>query len=273
MSSSSAQVTTATMPEPVVEDPVVIEDRGPIRIVRVHRPDKRNALNLATKRRLVAAFRAAEEDPAVRVIVLTGSDVVFVAGTDIAEMAQLRPTDLILERAGEVFEVLDHLTKPTIAAVEGFALGGGCELALATDVVVAGQGARFGQPEIRVGLIPGAGGIHRLVRMVGRQRALRLLLTGDHVGADEAHGLGIVSEVVPGGEALDRAVALAHQLLGMPPLSLHLIKELSRNAEDAPLRSGLLLERRAFQLVFDSEDHSEGLHAFLERRKPVYTGK
>jgi enoyl-CoA hydratase/carnithine racemase len=261
------------MSEPSAENPVVIEDRGPIRIVRVHRPDKCNALNLATKRRLVEAFRAADDDPAVRVTVLTGGEAVLVAGTDVAEMARLRPTDLIVERAGEVFEVLDHLSKPTVAAVEGYALGGGCELALATDIVVAGRGARFGQPEIRVGLIPGAGGIHRLVKMAGRQRALRLLLTGDQVGADDARDLGIVSEVVPDGKALDRALAIAQQLLEMPPLSLHLIKELSRNAEDASLGSGLLLERRAFQLVFDTEDHTEGLHAFLEHRKPVYTGK
>lgn len=252
---------------------MVIEDDGAIRIVRICRQEKRNALDLATKRRLVEAFRAAEADADVRVVVLTGSESVFVAGTDIAEMAGFRPTDLILERAGEVFEVLDGLAKPVIAAVEGVALGGGCELALATDVVIAGQGARFGQPEVRVGLIPGAGGVHRLVRMAGRQRALRLLLTGELVNAGEARDLGIVSEVVPDGAALDRAVELARELVALPALSLQLIKELSRNAENAPLHSGLLLERRAFQLVFDSEDHAEGLRAFLERRKPRFQGR
>ncbi|RYE41467.1 MAG: enoyl-CoA hydratase [Hyphomicrobiales bacterium] len=255
------------------DNPVVTTDHGNIRIVRINRPTKRNALNLDTKRRLVTAFRDADADSQVRVVIVTGTPEVFVAGTDIAEMATLRPTDHLTERTGEVFEVLDGIGKPTIAAVEGFALGGGCELALATDTVIAGAGAQFGQPEIRVGLIPGAGGTHRLVKMAGRQRALRLLLTGDRFDAEQAHQLGIVSEIVPDGTALDRATALAEQLLALPPLSLQLIKELARNAEDAPLRSGLMLERRAFQLIFDSEDHTEGLNAFLERRTPSYHGR
>lgn len=168
-----------------VADPVMVEDNGPIAVIRVNRPGKLNALNLATKSRLVDAFRAADADGTVRVVVLTGTPTVFVAGTDIAEMTRLQPTDHLIQRTGEVFDVLDKLSKPTIAAVEGFALGGGCELALAADIVIAGVGAQFGQPEIRVGLIPGAGGTHRLVKMAGRQRALRLLLTGDRIG-DEA---------------------------------------------------------------------------------------
>lgn len=261
------------MTEQATEAPVLVEDAGPIRTIRIDRPGKHNALNLATKDALVEALRTAEADPDVRVVVLTGSPTVFVAGTDIAEMATLRPTDHLVRRTGEVFEVLDNLTKPTIAAVEGYALGGGCELALATDVVIAGRGAVFGQPEIRVGLIPGAGGTHRLVRMAGRYRALRLLYTGDRITTAEAQQLGIVSEVVDDGTARKRATELAEQLLDMPPLSLQLIKELARNAEDAPLRSGLLLERRAFQLVFDSADHLEGLTAFLERRSPAYQGR
>ena len=253
--------------------PVATTDQDGVRTIRINRPERRNALSLATKQELTAALREADADESVRVIVLTGNQEVFVAGTDIAEMATFTPTDLVVKKAGEVFEVLDGVTKPTIAAVEGYALGGGCELALATDIVIAADDAKFGQPEIRVGLIPGAGGIHRLMRMAGRQRALRLLLTGDHIDARQAHDLGMVSEIVTRGTAYKRALELAAQLIAMPPLSLRFIKELSRNAEDAPLHSGLLLERRTFQLVFDSADHQEGLDAFLERRTPSYQGR
>lgn len=259
---------------PAAERTVVLtEDHHGLRIIRLNRPEKLNALNLQTKRALINAFQDAETDPEVGVIIVTGSTKAFVAGTDIAEMATLSPTAHLLQGTGDVFDTLDRISKPTIAAVEGYALGGGCELAMATDLVIAGEGATFAQPEIRVGLIPGAGGTHRLVKLAGRQRALRLLLTGDSFGAEEAHELGIVSEVVPDGSALDRALELARQLLTMPPLSLRLIKELARNAEEAPLRSGLALERRSFQLVFDSEDHAEGLNAFLEHRTPIYRGR
>lgn len=274
---SVAENTTQLTPqgtEPASKtNPVLIEDHDNIRVVRLNRPDKLNALNLQTKRALIDAFHDAETDPEVRVIIVTGSTKAFVAGTDIAEMATLSATDHLVQRTGQVFDVLDQTSKPTIAAVEGFALGGGCELALATDLVIAGTGATFGQPEIKVGLIPGAGGTHRLVKLAGRQRALRLLLTGDSFSAQEAHQLGVVSEVVPDGSALERALELARQLLTMPPLSLQLIKELARNAEEAPLRSGLALERRSFQLVFDTDDHAEGLNAFLEHRTPVYRGR
>ncbi|MEO3748956.1 enoyl-CoA hydratase-related protein [Plantactinospora sp. B5E13] len=257
-------------PDPV---PVRVDDHGPVRVIRVDRPDRRNALDLATKSALASALRAAEADGTVGAVVLTGSDRYFVAGTDIGELARLSVADHLRLRTGEVFDVVDQLDKPTIAAVEGFALGGGCELALACDLVVAGESARFGQPEIRVGLVPGAGGLSRLVRAAGRHRALRFVLTGDQVGATEAYGLGIVSEIVPDGHALTQAVSLAERILAFSRLSVTLIRQVARAAENEPLTGAVETERRSFQLMFGTRDHDEGLRAFLERREPRFTGE
>lgn len=253
--------------------PLLIEDRGDIRIVRVNRPEARNALNLATKSALIDAFRAADADDSVRAIVLTGSEKYFVAGTDISEMVTLTPADHLNRRTGDFIEVLDAVTKPVIAAVEGYALGGGCELALATDIVIAGESAKFALPEIKVGLVPGAGGLSRLVKMVGRRRALRMVLTGDQIGAAEALGLGIVSEIVPDGTAVDAALELATRILAFSPLSIAVIKQVSRTAENSPLRDSIAFERRSFQWIFGTADHTEGLTAFLEKRPAQFKGQ
>jgi enoyl-CoA hydratase len=256
-----------------VSAPVRIEDRGAVRVIAVDRPERRNALDLATKSALISALRAAEADDGVGAVVLTGSDRYFVAGTDIEELARLTAADHLRLRTGEVFDIVERLSKPTIAAVEGFALGGGCELAIACDLVVAGESARFGQPEIRVGLVPGAGGISRLVRAAGRHRALRFALTGDQVGAAEARDLGIVSEIVPDGSALTHATELAERLLSFSPLSVTLIRQIARAAENEPLAGAIEFERRSFQTMFGTRDHTEGLQAFLERRDPQFTGE
>ncbi|MEE6264018.1 enoyl-CoA hydratase-related protein [Plantactinospora sonchi] len=256
-----------------VPEPVRVDDHGPIRVIRVDRPDRRNALDLATKSALVSALRAAEADERVGAVVLAGADRYFVAGTDIEELARLSVADHLRLRTGEVFDVVERLEKPTIAAVEGFALGGGCELAIACDLVVAGESARFGQPEIRVGLVPGAGGLSRLVRAAGRHRALRFVLTGDQVGAAEAYGLGIVSEVVPDGQALSHAVTLAERIFAFSPLSVTLIRQAARAAENEPLTGAIETERRSFQAMFGTRDHHEGLRAFLDRREPRFTGE
>ncbi|MEV4628194.1 enoyl-CoA hydratase-related protein [Micromonospora sp. NPDC049523] len=259
--------------EPDAPARVRIEDHGAVRVVAVDRPARRNALDLATKTALISALRAAEADGTVGAVVLTGSDRYFVAGTDIEELARLTPADHLRLRTGEVFDVVERLSKPTIAAVEGFALGGGCELAIACDLVVAGESARFGQPEIRVGLVPGAGGLSRLVRAAGRHRALRFVLTGDQIGASEAGELGIVSEVVPDGTARTHAIELAERLLAFSPLSVTLIRQIARAAENEPLTGAIELERRSFQTMFGTRDHDEGLRAFLEHRDPQFTGE
>lgn len=259
------------------ESPVTWEDRSGdgagVRVVRINRPAKRNALNRETKELLAAVLTEADADPTVHAIVLTGDERAFVAGTDLAEMATVTPTDHLVSNTGRVFTVLDELGTPVIAAVEGYAYGGGCELAMACDFVVAGASAKFGQPEIRVGLIPGAGGLSRLVQRAGRARALRMVLTGEPIDADAAREVGIVSDIVDDGRAVEVAVELATAIAAAPPLNVRAIRKVARHAEAATLNTAIELERTTFQLLFDTADHSEGIDAFLSKRAAVYEGK
>lgn len=244
-----------------------------VRVIRINRPTAKNALNLATKGQLIYALSEADADAGVRVVVLTGSSDVFVAGTDIRELASLTPTDHIVGATGRVFDVLDDFAKPTIAAVEGYAIGGGCELAMACDLVIAGRSARFGQPEIRVGLIPGSGGVSRLVQKAGRARALAMILTGTLIDADAAHSAGIVSVVCADQDAERTALDIAESISSKPELNIRAIRKIARTAENAPLRTAIELERAMFQTLFDTTDHLEGLTAFIEKREPVYRGR
>lgn len=266
---SAAPTAPAHEPVPVSHE---VGDDG-VAVITIDRPRRRNALNLDVKRRLVDAVATLEADDRVRVIVLTGAGGYFVAGTDIDEMASMTPTSHTLDATDQVFTTLRNCGKPIVAAVEGYALGGGCELALACDLVVAADGARFGQPEIRVGIMPGAGGTQRLLRTIGKYQAMRMMLTGEPVGAREAFASGMVSELCPDGEALDRARATARTIAAMPPLAVRAIRDVVRQGQDAPLETALLLERKAFQLLFDSADQKEGMAAFLEKRAPRYQGK
>ena len=247
--------------------------QGAAGLVVIDRPERRNALNLQVKQEIVEQVQALAQDAEVAAIVLTGAGNCFVAGTDIAEMAGMRPTDHLRLDTDRVFHVVRQCPKPVIAAVEGFALGGGCELALACDLIVAADDAQFGQPEIRVGIMPGAGGTQRLLRTVGRYKALLWSLTGQMVPARDAFAAHLVSELVPKGQALERAVALAGQIAAMPPLAVQAIREAMRLGADVPLDTALALERRLFERLFDSEDQKEGMQAFLEKRKPVYRGR
>jgi enoyl-CoA hydratase/carnithine racemase len=238
----------------------------------IDRPKRRNALNLMVKRQLVAAIDACEQDDRVKAIILSGANGVFVAGTDIAEMKDMQPGSHAESGTGVVFEKLRACSKLLLAAVEGFALGGGCELALACDLVVAAETAKFGLPEIRVGIMPGAGGTQMLLRAAGKHRTLRLVLTGDMICAAEALDLGIVSEVVGSGLALDRAIALATQINAMPPLAVRAIRDCVAMGLDSGLSGALAYERRSFELLFASGDQREGMQAFLDKRSPQYTG-
>ena len=241
--------------------------------VTINRPERRNALNIEVKELIARAVESLSTDASVRVIVITGAGGAFVAGTDVAEMQSLTPMEHTLKVTDRMFSVLKACPKPLVAAVEGYALGGGCELALCCDIIVAADRARFGQPEILLGVIPGAGGTQRLIRAVGRYQAMRLLLTGKHVTADEALRMGLVSELAPEGKALAQATETAKLIATMPPLAVMAIKEVVRAGADVPLDTALLLERKTFQILFDSHDQKEGMQAFLEKRPPEYQGR
>ncbi|CEJ15696.1 enoyl-CoA hydratase-related protein [Phreatobacter sp. AB_2022a] len=253
---------------------VVVEDLAPhVALVRIDRPEARNALNAETRAGLVAAFQTLAADPQVRVVVLTGSGKAFVAGADIKDMARRMPPDVMAGRTHLQWQVIAQFPKPLIAAVNGFALGGGCELAMHADIIIAAESARFGQPEVKIGIMPGAGGTQRLLRAVGKFKAMKLLLTGALIDAHEADRIGLVTEVVPDAELMARATALATEIAALPPLALAEIKEAALTGEDLPLAAALALERKAFQLLFSTEDQKEGMAAFLDKRAPNFKGR
>jgi enoyl-CoA hydratase/carnithine racemase len=242
-------------------------------IITIARPQRRNALNLQVKQEIVEQLQALNRDAAIAAIVLTGDGGYFVAGTDIAEMVDMRPADHLRLVTDLVFHVIRQSPKPVIAAVEGYALGGGCELALACDMVIAADDATFGQPEIRVGIMPGAGGTQRLLRAAGRYKALLWSLTGDMIPAREAFAANLVSELAASGQALERSIERAEQIASMPPLAVQAIREAVRLGADVPLETALSLERRLFERLFDTQDQEEGMRAFLEKRAPIYQGR
>ena len=249
------------------------ERQGRVGIVTIARPDRRNALNLQVKQELVDHISTFFRDPEVAAVVLTGDGDYFVAGTDIGEMAQMTPTEHVLLETDRIFQIVRQAPKPVIAAVEGYALGGGCELALACDMIVAAEDAKFGQPEIRVGIMPGAGGTQRMVRAAGRYKTLLWALTGEPISAAEAFGANLVSLLVPKGGALSQSLELASRIATMPPLAVQSIREAVRLGADAPLETALALERRLFERLFDSRDQKEGMAAFLDKRAPNYQGR
>lgn len=243
-----------------------------VAVVTLNRPERRNALNLEIKTRIADAILRLEADAGVRVIVMTGAGGYFIAGTDIAEMESMSPARHQALETDRMFTVLRRCPKILIAAVEGYALGGGCETALCCDMIVAGEGARFGQPEIRVGVMPGAGGTQRLLRTIGKYRTMKLALTGEPLTASEAFQAGLLSEIVPDGSALEQALTLARTVAAMPPLSVLAIKEVVQLGQDVPLETALALERKAFVQLFDTQDQKEGMRAFLEKRPPQFKG-
>ncbi len=255
--------------------PDVIQERpsNGILLIRLNRPEARNALNTAVRQALATAFEEAAADDGIRCVVLAGSDDVFAAGADIREMADAGAVDIMLRQTHLLWRAIAQCPKPVVAGVCGYALGGGCELAMHADIIIAGESAQFGQPEVRVGIMPGAGGTQRLVRAVGKFKAMKMLLTGKPVGARAAEAMGLVSEVVADAEVLPTALALAETIAGQPPLAVRQIKEVLLAGADAPLETALMLERKAFQLLFDSHDQKEGMQAFLERRRPSYEGR
>ncbi len=242
-------------------------------LVRINRPQARNALNQAVREQLADHFERLVADPDVRVIVLTGDERAFAAGADLTEMVEADAIDMVLRATHLLWKSIADCPKPIIAAVNGYALGGGCELAMHCDVIVAGEGAQFGQPEIRVGIMPGAGGTQRLTRAVGKFQAMKMVLTGKPIGAQEALRAGLVSEVVPDDKVLETALDMAATIARMPPLAVLQIKEVLLAGQDASLDTALMLERKAFQLLFSTADQEEGMRAFLEKRRANFQGK
>lgn len=246
---------------------------GGIVLLRLNRPEALNALNAALRSRVTDLFSDLSVSEDTRCIVITGSEKAFMAGADIKEMAEKRTADVTRMNALRMWGVVTDCPIPVIAAVNGFALGGGCELAMHADIIVAGETATFGQPEIRVGIMPGGGGTQRLLRAAGKFKAMKMMLTGQPVTGREAFEMGIASEVVADDQVLPRAMELARIIAAMPPLAARRIKEVVLAGQDTSLAAGLMLERRAFDTLFDTEDQKEGMKAFIEKRKPHFKGR
>ena len=260
----------------MTDSPLAISDHGSIRRLTINRPDKLNALNSATLDALLAAFESAAADASVRVIVLTGAGTkAFVAGADIAEMADLRPTDGrdFSLRGQRLMRRIETLPKPVIAMVNGFALGGGLELAMACHLRIAADSAKLGQPEINLGLIPGFGGTQRLLRLAGRSATLELCLLGAPIDATRAAQLGIVNRVVATADLDAETMKIAEQLAQAAPLALRGTLDAVNVGGECGIEEGLQYETAQFGLMFSTDDMREGTRAFLERRKPVFSGR
>jgi enoyl-CoA hydratase/carnithine racemase len=254
--------------------PVLLERPAPgVALLRLNRPEARNALNLEVRRLLVRQLAVLEEETATRAVVLAGAGGHFAAGADIKEMAEAGTIEMLRRGIHRLWRAIAACPKPLIAAVNGYALGGGCELAMTCDIIVAGESARFGQPEVKLGIIPGGGGTQRLARAVGKYRAMKYILTGELFSAREALEMGLASEVVPDGEVERRAIELAAKIAELPPLAVELAKEAVLAGMEAPLSAALALEAKSLQILFSSRDQKEGMRAFIEKRKPKFCGQ
>ncbi len=246
---------------------------GNVALLRLNRPEARNALSPELMERLAGELERLDPDPDVRCVVIAGSEKVFAAGADIKAMSERSFAEALRHPAASFWRRLAAIKTPMIAAVSGYALGGGCELALACDMIVAAEGATFGQPEINLGIIPGGGGTQRLARVLGKQRAMEYVLTGRRFGAAEAEAAGLVNKVVAEGHWLEEAMALAAAVAKQPPIAARLAKQAVLVAEETALSPGLENERRLYELAMATEDRVEGMTAFLEKREPRFEGK
>lgn len=263
------------MSEIPLKGPSVVVQRHDtgVAVVRLNRPEATNALSLPLQELLSRHFQELSVDPEIRCIVLTGGDEVFAAGGDITGLIDADPIEIYQRHTERLWGPIRHCPKPVVAAVCGYAFGGGCELAMLADIIVAGEGASFCQPEIRIGIMPGIGGTQRLVRAMGKAKAMQMALTGKPITAREAWVAGLVSELVADDEVLDTALGMARGIARMPPLAAEQIKEVILAGMDASLDSALALERKANALLFASRDQREGMQAFLDKRHPEFQGR
>jgi enoyl-CoA hydratase len=255
------------------QEMLLLERMEPIAKITLNRPKSLNALNSGLMKKLADELEALDRDEAIRVIVLTGSEKAFAAGADIKELSETRPVDFVMKQFFRDWERIRKISKPLIAAVNGYALGGGNELAMCCDMIIASDAAQFGQPEILLGVIPGAGGTQRLTKAVGMKKAMEMILTGKSISAEEALKWGLINRVVPAEDLEKEVLSLAKEIAEKPPVAVRLAKQAVLKAQELPLEHGLNLEQNAFFLLFSSEDQSEGMRAFLEKRKPVFRGE
>jgi enoyl-CoA hydratase len=252
---------------------IIVETHGRVGLIRLNRPQALNALNPAIRSELLAAAEAFDADPAIGCIVITGSDKAFAAGADIKEMVDQSYMDVFLSDYAAAYERLTRVRKPIVAAVAGFALGGGCEVAMMCDVIIAADTAKFGQPEIKLGVIPGMGGTQRLTRAVGKAKAMDLVLTGRMMDVAEAERSGLVSRVVPAASLMEEAMKVAETIASMSLPSVLSAKEAINRSFEAPLDEGLRFERRVFHALFATEDQKEGMNAFIAKRPAKFKNK
>ncbi len=257
----------------MVYEHIIVESEPPIGIVHLNRPKVLNALSFGVLKELVEAFEAFDKDEHIKATILTGNDDAFSAGADIKELSEATPVDLIQRNQFALWDRLKKTAKPIIGAVSGYALGGGCELAMNCDIIIASETAKFGQPEINIGIMPGAGGTQRLTRTIGKFRAMEMILTGQPITAREAEKRGLVNRVVPVEAYFEDAKKLAMQIAQKAPVAVRLAKEAVLKAFDTPLEEGLQFERRNFYLLFSTEDMKEGMTAFTEKRPPHFKGR
>ncbi len=252
---------------------ILVETRDRVGVITLNRPKALNALNGQLLRELMDALSAFDSDDSIGAIVLAGSEKAFAAGADIKEMANASTVEMLLRDTIGLFDRIRAIRKPVIAAVSGWALGGGCELAMSCDMIIASETAKFGQPEVTIGVIPGAGGTQRLTRAVGKAIAMEMVLNNRTLSAEEALRYGLVNRVVPVERYLDEAIQLASEIAARAPLAVRFGKEMVNKAFELSLSEGLDAERRAFYMLFATEDQKEGMNAFLEKRAPQWKGK
>ncbi len=252
---------------------ILIDKDGAVVVATLNRPKQLNALSYGLCKDLCVALETLDADDSVRVFIITGGERAFAAGADITEMVDATPFGGKAHERLHFRDRINHLSKPMIAAVSGFALGGGCELAMSCDIIIASESAVFGQPEINLGIIPGSGGTQRLTHLIGKHKAMELLLTGRFMDATEAARYGVVNKVVPVEVLLDEAKAMARTIASKPPIAVRFAKEAVLKAANTPLDEGLAFERKSFYALFASEDRREGMRAFLDKRKPTFEGK
>jgi enoyl-CoA hydratase len=252
---------------------VIVEIIDQIGVCRLNRPDKLNAINIPLMTQLVEALERFDTDERVRCMLITGNERAFAAGADIGEMAGASMTEMYYRNQFARWERIKRIQKPIVAAVSGYVLGGGCELMMNCDIIVAAEGTQFGQPEINIGVIPGAGGTQRMTRAIGKARAMDLILTGRFIDADEALRIGLISRVVPKEHFFDAAMKLCQELCTKAPVALRFAKEAVLKNFEMPLNEGLEYERKLFYMLFATQDQKEGMQAFIDKRKPTFTGK